>query len=123
MKLVERFVALNLVEEKDTDLYEYSINILRGYIFFVILVFIGNIFTMNLVETIVFLFLFFNLRRFCGGVHLQNSFFCLILSTLIVLIIPEFSKQLSISYEFGIFLQLLFSIFIYFIPTIETPTS
>lgn len=44
MKLLDNLVDLNLIEKKDTDLYEYSISIIKSYFFFCITVIAINIF-------------------------------------------------------------------------------
>lgn len=94
MKILDKLVDLNLIEKKDTDLYEYSIAIIKSYFFFSVAVIAINIFlTHNYFLTIFYLLLLFNLRRFCGGLHFERKELCYIFSVVITIIIPEYAKK------------------------------
>lgn len=122
MKLLDNLVDLNLIEKKDTDLYEYSISIIKSYFFFCITVIAINIFfTHNYFLTIFYLLLLFNLRRFCGGFHFESKELCYIFSVAITIIIPEYAKKISVSLILLIIIQLLCSILILFLPIIDNP--
>lgn len=123
MKIVDKLIQLDLIEKKDADLYEYSSNILKDYIFFSVLILIINIFTKNLLSTIIFLFFFFNLRRFCGGIHFDNSKTCLVFSVVVIIILPLISIKIQLSFFWVILMQLIFSFILYFFPVVDSPNK
>lgn len=121
MKLVNKLIALKVIKKEDTDLYEYSISILKNYILFFIIVFLVNLFTENYITTFIFLFIFFLLRKYTGGLHMESSTNCLIFSILLTLIIPYIAELLKLTVPIILGSQLVISLLIALFPIIETP--
>lgn len=121
MKLIDKLVDKNIIKRKDTDLYEYSINILRNYIFFSIIIILGNLFTKNYFTTILFLFLFFSLRKYCGGLHFNHKSICLVFSIIVTLTVPILSNHVFIPSLHIVLLQLILTIILILFPVIEIP--
>lgn len=121
MKLVSNLISLEIVKKEDTDLYEYSIILLRNYIFFSLLVILFNLFTRNFITTSLFLLIFFSLRKFSGGFHLESKTICLLFSVFLTLFIPYLAKLLYLTDFWLLGTQLVISIIIGMFPIIETP--
>lgn len=121
MKLITKLVDLQIIDKKDTDLYEYSINILKGYIFFGFVILLFNLYTKEYKETFLFLLLFFSFRRYCGGLHLNNSLACIFFSIILTITIPFLCSNYSFSPIVIICLQIMLSVFLYFFPIVDNP--
>lgn len=121
MKLVDKLVYLQIINKEDTDIYEYSVNILKSYIFFSLIIIVANYFTSNYITTIVFLSLFFSLRRYCGGLHLEKTSTCMIFSIVLTLTVPCLCSFFYIYPIQLIFLQIIFSFLLFLMPIIDTP--
>lgn len=121
MNLINTLVSLGIVKKEDTDLYEYSLAILINYIFFSLLVFLGNLFTRNFITTFLFLVIFFSLRKYSGGLHLESKKICLLFSVFLTLFIPYVAKFYFLTTPTILGLQLVFSLLISLFPIIDTP--
>lgn len=121
MILINKLVNKGIINEEDKDLYKYSFNILKGYIFFAIIVILGNLFTKNFKETSLFLLVFFSLRRHCGGFHFDNKITCMIFSIILTLLIPIIINHIFLTHLQIILLQLLISMILMIFPIIEIP--
>lgn len=121
MKLIDKFIKLRIIDKKDIDLYEYSIGILKNYIFFSIIILSCNFFTGDFDTTIIFLIIFFSIRKYYGGLHMENSTVCLFLSVLLTLIIPYLSTIIYFHPISIIVMQIIISIFLIALPIIDTP--
>ena len=122
MNLINKLIVEEIINKKDADLYEYSFNILKSYIFFIIIIVIANIFTKKFETTIVFLIIFISLRKYCGGFHFNRKSTCFIFSIILTLLVPIISSQILISNQYIILLlQLFISVILIFFPIIEIP--
>ena len=91
MNLIDKLITRGIIRKEDTDLYEYSINILKSYIFFTIIIILANLFTKNFKSTILFLIIFFSLRKYCGGFHFDHKLTCFLFSVVLTILIPIIS--------------------------------
>lgn len=121
MNLIDKLITRGIIKKEDTDLYEYSINILKSYIFFTIIIILANLFTKNFKSTILFLIIFFSLRKYCGGFHFDHKLTCFLFSVVLTILIPIISNYLFMSSLNIIFLQLVISILLICFPIIEIP--
>lgn len=121
MKVLAKLIDLNIIDKEDNDLYEYSLNITKGYVIFIFIVLVSNFFTKNYINTAMFLLIFFALRRCCGGLHLESVSSCMVLSVFITLLIPILCMTFHLSDIKVIIIQIVVSLFLLMIPIIETP--
>lgn len=121
MNLINKLVTKRIINKEDTDLYEYSFNILKSYIFFAMIVVLGNLFTKNFGTTILFLIIFFSLRKYCGGFHFNHKLTCYAFSIILTLLVPVISNHIFIARLHIILLQLFISVMLIFFPIIEIP--
>ncbi len=70
------------------DVFSYGIKVLKTYLLFSVLLFPWTIYLNIVIETVWFLVLFIPLRRYSGGIHFNESRYCLIFSVLFMIIIP-----------------------------------
>lgn len=121
MKLVNKLISSGIIRKEDTDLYEYAINILKNYILFFLIVLFGNLLTKNYMTTFLFLFVFFALRRYIGGLHLESKKICLFFSLFLTFFIPYLAESLRFTNLTILYSQLIVSFIISIFPIIETP--
>lgn len=121
MKLINTLISSGIIKKEDTDLYEYSLTILVSYIFFSLLVFLGNLFTRNFITTFLFLIIFFSFRKYSGGLHLESKKVCLYFSVFLTLLIPSLAEFLHFPAPLVLGIQLVISFLISLFPIIETP--
>lgn len=121
MSIIDKFVKLHIINEEDRDIYEYSIDILKTYIYFSVIILVVNYYTSNFITTMMFLSIFFSIRKYIGGVHLDKASNCMAFSILLTLIIPYVSSWFSFTPILLFFLQLVFSLFLIIMPIIDTP--
>ena len=121
MKIVNKLISLQIINKEDTDLYEYSISILINYIFFSLLILIGNLFTKNYCATFIFLFTFSLLRKYTGGLHLNRRITCLLLSVVLTLFVPYIANLFQFNSNFILISYLIISSIISILPIIEAP--
>lgn len=123
MLIINKLIKMGIIKKEDTDIYEYSINILKNYIFFLLIVFICNLITKNMINTILFLSLFFTLRRYCGGIHFNNSLTCIIVSVLFSVLVPLSCRILILHGNTILLFQSICSLFIVICPIVDNPNK
>ena len=69
----------------------------------------------------MFLFIFFLLRKYTGGLHLKSKINCLLFSVFLTLFIPYFAKLLHLIAPIILGGQFVISLLIALFPIIETP--
>lgn len=121
MGLIDKLISLQIIKKENQDLYEYSLKILKGYIFFLIILILINIYTRNYLLTIVYLICFFSLRRYTGGFHLERKFKCLLFSIFLSVMIPFISEYIFLGKDLLIYVQFIVSLIIVFFPIIDSP--
>lgn len=121
MGLIDKLISLQIIKKENQDLYEYSLKILKGYIFFLIILILINIYTKNYLLTIVYLICFFSLRRYTGGFHLERKFKCLLFSIFLSVMIPFISEYIFLDKDLLIYVQFIVSLIIVFFPIIDSP--
>ncbi|WP_296877205.1 accessory gene regulator B family protein [Thomasclavelia sp.] len=121
MGLIDKLISLQIIKKENQDLYEYSLKILKGYIFFLIILILINIYTKNYLLTIVYLICFFSLRRYTGGFHLERKFKCLLFSIFLSVMIPFISEYIFLGKDLLIYVQFIVSLIIVFFPIIDSP--
>ena len=77
-------------------------------IMFLIIGFFNN----HLFETILFVWSFTSLRKRTGGFHLKSAFLCLIMSSLIVLLLPQFLSYIYLLNKYTVVLLLTVCCFV-----------
>lgn len=121
MKLIDILITSKIIKKEDTDLYEYSLTILISYIFFSLLVFLGNLFTKNFITTLLFLIVFFSFRKYSGGLHLESRKICLLFSVFLTILVPYLAESFHLTSPLILVLQLVISFLLSLFPIIETP--
>lgn len=79
--LINSMFSGGLIEEKDKEIYRYSAQVLIEKIIAFLVIFIFSIMWGILLETILFLIFFSNIRKHTGGYHAKSFLGCLISST------------------------------------------
>lgn len=79
-------VRMGIIEKRDWDIYEYSINTLFEMLTNILLTIIMGIMLDKLVLTILFLGIVVPVRSFIGGCHAKTAIRCFCLSILVYLI-------------------------------------
>ena len=91
-KITKKLVDINVIEEADSELYEYGFW-QGGVLFFNFLtvVLLGILFNM-LLESIIFLIFYGVLRTIAGGYHARTQHVCYILSVLLMIVVLTILK-------------------------------
>lgn len=91
-KITKKLVDINIIEEADSELYEYGFW-QGGVLFFNFLtvVLLGIIFNM-LLESIIFLIFYGLLRTIAGGYHARTQHACYILSIILIIVVLTILK-------------------------------
>lgn len=86
-KITKKLVDINIIEEADSELYEYGFW-QGGVLFFNFLtvVLLGILFNM-LLESVIFLIFYGVLRTIAGGYHARTQHACYILSILLMVVV------------------------------------
>ena len=86
-KITKKLVDINVIEEADSELYEYGFWQGGVLIFnFLTVVLLGILFNM-LLESIIFLIFYGVLRTIAGGYHARTQHACYILSILLMVVV------------------------------------
>ena len=99
-RLVEFFVANDIIKGEDKELYEYALSItISAVIHILTIVVLGIIFRL-VVESIIFYLCFIAIRKFAGGYHAKTASTCYLFSVLLSAILLIVLKLLiyNISY-------------------------
>ena len=124
MRFVSKLIDLKIIDKENKDIYEYGFNSLIHYIFFAFLLILSNLLvTHELINTIIFLLLFFNIRRYCGGIHFNNQYVCFIGSLLFSLVIPYFCSHFKFYNDYILIIEICFSIMLCFLPIVDHPNK
>ena len=91
-KITKKLVDINIIEEADSELYEYGFW-QGGVLFFNFLtvIFLGILSNM-LLESIIFLVFYGTLRTIAGGYHARTQHTCYILSILLMIVVLTILK-------------------------------
>ena len=91
-KITKKLVDINVIEEADSELYEYGFW-QGGVLFFNFLtvVLLGILFNI-LLESIIFLIFYGVLRTIAGGYHARTQHVCYILSVLLMIVVLTILK-------------------------------
>ena len=91
-KITKKLVDINIIEEADSELYEYGFW-QGGVLFFNFLtvVLLGIIFNV-LLESIIFLIFYGLLRTIAGGYHARTQHACYILSIILIIVVLTILK-------------------------------
>ena len=91
-KITKKLVDINVIEEADSELYEYGFWQGGVLIFnFLTVVLLGILFNM-LLESIIFLIFYGVLRTIAGGYHARTQHVCYILSVLLMIVVLTILK-------------------------------
>ena len=90
----------------DEDLFYYGWSILIHYSVYFILTLILSVCLNCFKLTIIFLLLYILLRRYIGGFHFSNNVVCILFSTIISVVFPYLSLNLTVNFKVIIFLEL-----------------
>ena len=101
--------------EIDKDVFDYGYLILKNYCIVFILSLLFSFLFRTLPETFIFLFSFLCLRKYIGGFHFSNSFYCNFFSTLLLIVIPVLIKYFLFFDRIWIVLIALYSIIMFII--------
>lgn len=86
----------NNIEIDEDDFYYGAITLLNYVIFTVMIVFFSILFNIE-IRVLFFVLPYIYLRQYTGGIHLNNSISCTLMSTLVALGIPLISNKIVIS--------------------------
>ena len=108
----------------DEDVFEYGTKILSRYLKFIFLTLVCSIILDSFFELILFLLFFFIvIRRYIGGLHLDNSRKCLIVSVFISLLISYSAHNIEV-YDIIFFITfLILAVLIYCFAPVEHPNK
>lgn len=98
-RVTKLLVKNSIIEERDYDLYLYSIQSLLGNVINIITCLILGILFGEVIKAVIFLVIMIPLRSSVGGYHLKNSVTCYIASTFLVAICLVLPRYLPIGFE------------------------
>lgn len=76
----------------DKDIFDYGFIILKNYCIVLSISLIFSLWLQTFLEMLIFFLSFLLLRRYCGGYHFNNSLYCNIVSTAILIFLPYCTK-------------------------------
>lgn len=113
-KIVKQLIENKVIDNEDYDIYYFGIYQCIGFAFNIITsVFIFLLFDM-VIEGIIFSISYFVLRSYAGGFHNQSTYWCYIMSILLIFLSVMFMKYVNLSYVLWIvFFTAIFFIYVY----------
>ena len=72
----------------DNDIFDYGFTILVTYLMYLLFIIPIALILSELFEVLLFIILFIPLRRYIGGFHFNNQYYCFIVSITLALILP-----------------------------------
>lgn len=85
-KIVNKMIINNVVDDKNTDAYQYAVQLLIEKCIGFILIYIFALVAGKTVETSLFLITYLTIRRYSGGYHCKTDIGCLFLSLIYVVV-------------------------------------
>ena len=105
-KITELLVKNGIVDDKEYDLYLYSIQSLIGNVVNIITCLILGIVFREVIKAVIFLAIMIPLRSSVGGYHLKNSFTCYIASTCLVAVCLLLPRYMPVGFEISYFIMM-----------------
>ena len=91
-KITKKLVDINIIEDADSELYEYGFWQGGVLIFnFITVILLGILFNM-LLESVIFLIFYGVLRTIAGGYHARTQHACYILSIILIIVVLTILK-------------------------------
>lgn len=81
--IVKLLVSKNKIEIKDTELYRYGLELIISNLTALIIVCIVGYVTGYFEETLIFIVIFYVLRKYGGGYHAKTMFRCMLLTMIV----------------------------------------
>lgn len=103
----------------DYDTFSYGSAVCVQYLLFLIITLPVIIIFKLYLETLTFLVFFIFLRRYNGGFHFDNKYFCLISSVIISIIFPHLSVQLQFNFFHYLSIIICIIFFTYFLGVVD----
>lgn len=100
-KFINEFVKRYFTGE-ELIIYRYGLLVGCQFIIFLVFTIIIGISLGMLVESVVFLFTFYSIRSYMGGVHLSRYKWCLLLSCTVVALLLVIVKYTNLKNFYGI---------------------
>lgn len=85
-----------MLDEKERNLYEYAYNLLICRVIVYLLIVVLGICLGSLKEIIVFLLAFIPLRQYAGGIHLEKTEKCIVVSGVLVCVVGIYLREVSV---------------------------
>lgn len=74
--VADYFLKNNLIQEKETDIYIYGLQLIISSILGILVILFCGIMLKKIIDSIIFLFCFITLRRYSGGYHADSYLKC-----------------------------------------------
>lgn len=113
----------NVINEEDTDIYVYGLELLLSFFFSVSIIMLLGILLNSIFETILFLSVFIFLRCFSGGFHAKTYWMCSLVTFSTYGISLLFSKLVSIHLIGYIILFVIGTVILAIFAPIEHPNK
>lgn len=81
-KLTEFFIENKVIQEEENEVYQYSFELLLSSVLNLISILLLAVLMKRLIETLIFVLVFFTLRTQIGGYHARTHFRCYLLTIL-----------------------------------------
>lgn len=107
----------------DKDVFEYGTKILNRYLKFLSLTLVFSIILCSVFELILFLMFFMPIRRYIGGLHLNDSKMCLIASFSISLLVSCIAQNINVSDIVFSILFICLTLLIYYFAPVDHPNK
>lgn len=117
-KLINEFVKRYFTGE-ELIIYQYGLLVGCQFIIFLVFTVIIGISLGMLIESAVFLFTFYSIRSYMGGVHLSRYKWCLLLSCTVVALLLVIVKYTNLKNFYGITLFIGMLLYIYAICNVK----
>lgn len=119
--IVTLLLRKDLIHNEQKEIYKYSFELLISTIINLVLIIMLGLTFGELYETFVFLFIFCTLKRYTGGMHMQNYKSCIIFFCLLYFTLLTVNEILPIAINtFFFVLVIICSVIITFLTPVES---
>lgn len=99
VKLTSVLLQRKIINIDDVEIYEYSIEVLISDIVYFLIALLTAILSKTILESVMFFFGFFSIRKFAGGYHAKTYGMCHLLFWLNQVMMILLSKFMTTSYD------------------------